>query len=633
MMTTTASVAFSNGSELRIKQGSVVKFRGDAIVNAANEQGLDGGGLDGAINQAGGTDLTRARMALPVVGDPSEQVRIPTGTAVLTTAGGSLAVRHVVHAVGPNFREMASQQAGEDLLRSAYKNVVDVLRTNNLRQVGCCLISAGVYRGNLSLAQVIFIALTTLAKELASAPGIRLTLFGFTSEEFTTLNSVFAQIPSWEVKPAPLSDLELFQALVRVNTVSGEGPVTGTYRYMANLLVRLCWEAGFDDVVCHEFVPHKPVVLAIKKGADPNLKALLLTSHYDVVPAELSKWTVDPWLAEEKEGKIYGRGTQDMKCVIAMQLCALRRAGGLKKQNFARTLYMTMLPDEEIGGVDGMLQLVQSSLFTSLRPAVGLALDEGLANEGNAFTVFFGERSPMWILVTCSGPTGHGSRFIQDTAVEKLVRFANSALAFRSAQKAEFLGKAQGHEGCAHASAKKLGEVTTLNITFLKAGVNMQQDVVTTVQGEDKVALNVIPTVAKAGIDLRVPPAVPVAQISSMLDGWAKQAGEGVSWKFAPWTQPVLAHYVSAVDEPLFAVFQRAVKQACDVPTLELEVFPAGTDSRFLRQVNIPAFGFSPIRRQPVLLHEHDECLSVAVFHEGVNVYEKVVKEMCGGAR
>ena len=54
-------------------------------------------------------------------------------------------------------------------------------------------------------------------------------------------------------------------------------------------------------------------------------------------------------------------------------------------------------------------------------------------------------------------------------------------------------------------------------------------------------------------------------------------------------------------------------------------IFPAATDSRFLRAMGIRAIGFSPMRNSPILLHEHDEYLDRAVFLEGCNVYEKLL--------
>jgi aminoacylase len=54
-------------------------------------------------------------------------------------------------------------------------------------------------------------------------------------------------------------------------------------------------------------------------------------------------------------------------------------------------------------------------------------------------------------------------------------------------------------------------------------------------------------------------------------------------------------------------------------------IFPAATDSRFLRALGIKAIGFSPMRNSPILLHEHDEYLDTDVFVEGCAVYEKLL--------
>jgi aminoacylase len=78
---------------------------------------------------------------------------------------------------------------------------------------------------------------------------------------------------------------------------------------------------------------------------------------------------------------------------------------------------------------------------------------------------------------------------------------------------------------------------------------------------------------------------------------------------------------------PLWGVFEDCIRTDLGI-TLSPEVFPAGTDSRFLRQVGIPALGFSPMRQTPVLLHEHNEYLTRNVFLEGCNVYEKLLPSL-----
>eukprot|EP00041_Stephanoeca_diplocostata_P002456 m.26720 g.26720 ORF g.26720 m.26720 type:complete len:90 (-) comp13377_c0_seq2:1658-1927(-) len=62
--------------------------------------------------------------------------------------------------------------------------------------------------------------------------------------------------------------------------------------------------------------------------------------------------------------------------------------------------------------------------------------------------------------------------------------------------------------------------------------------------------------------------------------------------------------------------------------TVHTEVFPAATDSRFLRALGIPCFGFSPMRKCPVLLHEHDEYIPVHTFLEGPAVYETLLRHL-----
>ena len=63
-----------------------------------------------------------------------------------------------------------------------------------------------------------------------------------------------------------------------------------------------------------------------------------------------------------------------------------------------RTLYLSFLPDEELGGADGMRKFCVSQEFSNLN--VGLALDEGLARDDDDMTVFYGERHVLWTSVS-----------------------------------------------------------------------------------------------------------------------------------------------------------------------------------------------------------------------------------------
>ena len=107
----------------------------------------------------------------------------------------------------------------------------------------------------------------------------------------------------------------------------------------------------------------------------------------------------------------------------------------------SRTVVLTFVPDEEVGGA-GMAWFLQTEFYkTKLEGKVAVAMDEGLANTGENFTVFYGERTPWWVLVDAKGPTGHGSRFIKGMATHALHAFLTRALAFRKEQEAAVWGK------------------------------------------------------------------------------------------------------------------------------------------------------------------------------------------------
>jgi aminoacylase len=121
------------------------------------------------------------------------------------------------------------------------------------------------------------------------------------------------------------SAIQSFCNLIAFPTVSATAPTDGSYtRCAAYLVEQLQSVACLDEVhVLPEAPEHSPVVVARWKGADETLPVILLNSHYDVVPADPADWTIDPFAALRKGGKVYGRGAQDMKCVYVTSLCSL----------------------------------------------------------------------------------------------------------------------------------------------------------------------------------------------------------------------------------------------------------------------------------------------------------------------
>lgn len=151
-----------------------------------------------------------------------------------------------------------------------------------------------------------------------------------------------------------------------------------------------------SEVVNVDDNPTKPVVIIKWLGTQPELPSIVLNSHMDVVPVYPLLWSHPPFGAEmDENGRIFGRGSQDMKSVGIQYLAAIKalKANGTTANK--RTVYITFMPDEEIGGLMGMARFVQSNTFRAMN--VGFSLDEGGPSPGNTYIVFYAERS-IWCM-------------------------------------------------------------------------------------------------------------------------------------------------------------------------------------------------------------------------------------------
>lgn len=153
-------------------------------------------------------------------------------------------------------------------------------------------------------------------------------------------------------------------------------------------------------------------------------------------------------------GNIYARGSQDMKCVGIQYLEAIRRMKA-NKERVKRTIHISFVPDEEIGGVLGMREFVHTDDFKELN--VGFALDEGVASPTETFYLFGGERSIWHVWVHCPGDPGHGSLMQANHAGDKVRVIIDRFMDFRAKEMAKLsTGKF------------KMGDVLSVNLTQLR---------------------------------------------------------------------------------------------------------------------------------------------------------------------
>src|SRR5437762_7673456 len=303
---------------------------------------------------------------------------------------------------------------------------------------------------------------------------------------------------------SPDEATRLLQEYVRIDTSNPPGDTRKAADFLAGVLAR-----DGIQVTRYESAAGKAIVYArLKASTTPAAgKALVLLNHMDVVPADRSQWKVDPLAAEVRKVELWGRGSFDMKGQAVAQILAFLR---LKRDRvpLSRDVILIAEPDEEVGGALGARWMIANH-YAEIDPEY--VIDEGGFGSRDLFApgrlvygIAVAEKKIVWLKVRAEGVAGHGSQPHDQNPNDRLIRAIGRLLASQPVEHAG-AGAAAGAPSLVEVMKTNVGgfaankftnaiQHSTIALTWLKSGV-----------GEPP-KINVIPSVAEAGLDCRVLP-------------------------------------------------------------------------------------------------------------------------------
>ena len=404
-----------------------------------------------------------------------------------------------------------------------------------------------------------------------------------------------------------------------VNHGEGRGDEKAIAAYVAGKLT----EVGIECELI-ETAPNRVNVVAKILGSDTSRPGLVLHGHLDVVPANASDWSVDPFSGEIKDGFIWGRGAVDMKDMDAMILATVRmwKRIGYKPP---RNILLAFFADEEASGTYGSRWLVKNrpELFAGYSEAVSEVGGFSVTINGGhrLYLVEAAQKGIAWIKLSAKGTAGHGSFINRDNAVTKVSdavsRIGNyqwpQLLTKTTAQFFKKIAELTGdkfdpknvqpllnHLGNA---VKMLGATisNTANPTMLEAGYKA----------------NVIPQNASAVIDGRFLPGYE----NDLHETIKKLAGDEIEIEILTRDIALESEFAGPLVEAMCKAIN--VEDSAGIPVPYL--MSGGTDNKALHDLGIVGYGFSPLRLPEdldffALFHGVDERVPIDGLKFGVRV-------------
>jgi len=367
-----------------------------------------------------------------------------------------------------------------------------------------------------------------------------------------------------------LSALELTQALVRFDTINPPG----NERLCAEHLGSILNDAGFA-VSYHEFAETRTSLVA-RIGGDADAKPLCFTGHIDTVPLGAAPWSVDPFAADIADGKLYGRGTSDMKSgVAAFVVAAIRLARELET---GPGMVLIITAGEETG-CEGAYHL--AGLGNVLGDAGAIVVAEPSSN-----LPFIGHKGALWLKAVANGLTAHGS--MPELGVNAIYKAARTI-----SQLEDFDFNVARHP--------VLGK-PTLNVGTVHSGMN----------------INSVPDRAEVGIDIRTLPDQDHGDLCAHLSSYLGDdiAVEPIVDVGSVWTDPAEDWMLDVFD--VMAEILGKMPEVCTATYF--------TDAAALT----PAYGGPPTvilgPGEAAMAHQTDEYCVVDRIDQAVDAYVEIAK-------
>jgi acetylornithine deacetylase/succinyl-diaminopimelate desuccinylase-like protein len=447
-----------------------------------------------------------------------------------------------------------------------------------------------------------------------------------------------AQAPSSQPDLAKLADEAQgwLADMIRINSSNPPGNEMAVAKYIAAILQK---ENIPNEVV--EITPGRGVVIGhLQAGPLPDAaNALMLLAHEDTVGVDPAKWSVDPFGAVIREGYLYGRGSIDDKGMLAANLAtivALKRSGA----RLARDIIFLASADEEGHGT-ASIKVVVEKYWDKI--ACGYALNEGgrvVLKDGKVEYVGIqaSEKVSYNVIVTATGPSGHGSMPRPDNAVLHLAAAIAKIGAYQvpaepntiTRRYFEQLAKIEDNDIAKWMRALEQSERADLAVKHLSEESpmwnSMLRDSITPTMINAGFRNNVIPSQATANLNVRM---LPGHSIDALIGQLEKAVNDPqIKLKLAP--NPGENAPPSDITSALYKTIERIAPQEFSGAVALPFLSTGATDSASLRLHKVQAYGLSPFpltEADDSRMHGDDERIPVDSFRKGVMFLYHVVSD------